>query len=118
MICRWCSGHIIKGIIVFADGSEHVAERCQRCGRNPNPGEPYLKKFDGWESLPVIENNLSTSQPCAVRGCRNKGTQLHHFFPRHLFSYYDDAPTAYLCYFHHMQEWHRKLTPKMNKRKK
>jgi hypothetical protein len=113
MSCQHCSGEIIKGLIIFRDGSEHVAERCTKCGGNPNKGRAFLPKSEGWIELPVIQNMLPDSEPCAVKGCTNKGTQLHHFFPKYLFEYADDAPAAYLCFFHHMQQWHKKLTPKM-----
>lgn len=117
MSCPYCGGNLIKGLVIFSDGREHVAERCTQCGRNPNKGQPWLPKTEDWENLPIIENKLPDSHPCAIKGCTNKGTQLHHFFPKFLFDYADDAPTAYLCFYHHMQEWHKKLTPAMSKRK-
>lgn len=117
MICPSCQIETITGLHIFSDGGEHVVERCPKCDWNPNKGHPYLPKPEGWEDLPVLKSYLSESYPCAIRGCKNIGTQYHHFFPRHLFSYSDDAPGAYLCYYHHMQQWHKILTPNMCKRK-
>jgi hypothetical protein len=115
MNCKHCGGEIVKGLVIFRDGREHVAERCAKCKQNLDPRRPWITKSDGWEELPVIENMLPDAQPCAVKGCTNKGTQLHHFFPKFLFEYADDAPSAYLCFYHHMQQWHKKLTPLMRK---
>jgi hypothetical protein len=116
MNCPYCHIDTVIGLYIFRDGKEHVAERCPVCDWNPNPGHPWLSKPDNWIELPVLKSFLDDSEPCAVKGCKNKGTQLHHFFPKYKFEYYDNAPTAYLCYFHHMQEWHAKLTPNMSKK--
>lgn len=106
MKCKNCGGECVKGLHVFRDGFPHVVERCRDCGRNPHR-EPFLAKEDSWENLPILINDLSDSEPCVVEGCQNKGTQLHHFAPRHLFETADDWPTGYLCTPHHF-EWHKK----------
>lgn len=118
MKCPSCKADGVVYRQINASGSQVVCERCPECGRNTIPGKPFLPKgsYD-WDSLPLFSDATITAHPCEVRGCTNKGTQLHHFFPKYLFSYADDAPTAYLCMYHHMQEWHKKLTPNMTKHK-
>lgn len=117
MTCPRCKIDTVIGLYIFRDGREHVAERCPKCEYNPNPKTPWLPKPENWQDLPVLKSFLDDSMPCEVKGCTNRGTQLHHFFPKHLFGYFDDAPTAYLCYYHHMQQWHKVLTPNMSKRR-
>ena len=117
MICPRCKIETVTGLHIFRDGRSHVIERCPNCFYNPNKCKPFLPKDDGWEDLQVLKSDLDDSEPCAVEGCQNKGTQNHHFFPKHLFGYSEKAPQAYLCYYHHMQQWHKLLTPKMAERK-
>ena len=119
MICENCNRDIeplvYKGY--NAAGMKQVVKKCPECDRNVKKNQAFYsyKDYD-FDNLPTLYDATLTAHPCEVRGCERKGTQLHHFFPRFLFPYADQAPQAYLCLFHHMQEWHAKLTPNMSKK--
>jgi hypothetical protein len=108
MKCKRCEveGGIYRQI--NSNGAKVVVERCPNCGANPNAGKPFLplKDYD-WESLPLWEDKTIDAPPCSVRGCVNKGTEYHHYAPRHLFEDADDWATGYLCAIHH-RLWHER----------
>ena len=106
MHCKRCNVESVIYRQINHSGSRVVVERCPKCGSNPNTGRPFLsvKDYD-WESLPLLEDLSAEAEPCDVRGCREVGTELHHYAPRHLFEDADDWPTGYLCKTHHRM-WH------------
>jgi len=107
MRCKYCGteGKIYRA--VNGNGAKVVVERCPACRRNTRPGNAFLSKngYD-WESLPMFDDYTKYSDPCSVKNCKNKDTELHHFAPRHLFSDAESWATAYLCKFHH-DLWHK-----------
>ncbi|HET8707729.1 MAG TPA: hypothetical protein VFM46_15610 [Pseudomonadales bacterium] len=119
-ICSYCGKPASLGRVVMASGKTHVASWCIACGRYANPRQPYVSARAinaPIDELPIVVNNLAYAEPCAVKGCENIGTELHHFAPRHLFFERADYwPTAYLCDAHH-REWHDKVTPTMKGKK-
>lgn len=116
--CTKCgSNQISFGVHINYSGATTVIARCDKCGRNPDAKKPFynVKDFD-IQSLPVFIDDRPNSEPCAVCGTR-KGTQYHHFAPKHLFGFDAEKwPGAYLCDEHH-KEWHNKVTPNMAKKK-
>ena len=100
-----CEGELYRQI--NSSGAKVIVERCPICRRAPNIKQAFIsKKGLDWDALPLFEDYSLHAEPCAVRGCLNKGTEYHHFSPRHLFDDADDWPTAYLCKVHHTM-WHK-----------
>ena len=108
MLCNKCNIPAVIYKQINSSGAVVVVERCPVCGRNPNKGVPFLNKslYDV-DKLPLFQDLTLNAEPCYIVGCLNKGTQLHHFAPKHLFENYNDWPTAWLCQPHH-DEWHKK----------
>lgn len=108
-VCPFCGGDLILWRQRNANGAEVIVSRCCKCDRIPNSKQPFLPKADypHWQEFPLYQDNTQFSEPCAVRGCNRRDTELHHFAPRHLFNNADDWTTAYLCSVHH-REWHEK----------
>lgn len=101
-----------------AGGMKQVVKKCPECGQNVKKYQPFYsyKDYD-FDNLPTLFDER-TRHKCEVEGCNNyieEGTMLHHFFPKFLFGIElaEKAPKAYLCKTHHMNEWHKKLTPNM-----
>jgi hypothetical protein len=118
MKCQHCgSENIGYGLHINYSGATTVVARCKKCGRAPERGKPFYSVKDYViSSLPVLIDDRPLSEPCAVCGER-KGTQYHHFAPRHLFGFECESwPGAFLCDQHH-REWHSKVTPNMSRRK-
>lgn len=89
-------------------GSVVVVERCPACRNNPTPYRAFLPKKDyDIDTLPLFEDYMEDAHGCEVRGCENKGSEYHHFAPKHLFDNAEDWPTGWLCQGHH-REWHKK----------
>src|SRR5574343_282456 len=108
MICKYCDVEGVVYAIIISSGAKVIGERCPKCGQNTIKGKPFLSKTDYvWESLPLLSDATASAEPCSVKGCNNKGVQLHHFAPRHLFNNADDWATGYLCQKHH-EEWHER----------
>jgi hypothetical protein len=111
--CR-ADGHPNKllGLAIQSNGIAQVVWWCPDCQRR---AQTAAIKYDGdRRSLPVVDDNTSTT---ACEMCTStEGVELHHYWPRHLFN--DKAwagTTAYLCRACHL-EWHRTVTPNMNRR--
>lgn len=106
MVCNRCKTECVIYRQVNTNGARVVVERCPKCKRNPNTGQAFLpvKNYD-WESLPLFEDLSVNAEPCGYHGCKNIGTEYHHFAPRHLFEDADNWQTGYLCKFHHAR-WH------------
>ena len=105
MMCLRCH---IEGVVyrqVNRNGAKVVVERCPQCRRNTNKKFFLPAKEYDWDSLPLFVEY--DPQPCAYYGCKEKGTEYHHFAPRHLFDDADYWPIAYLCIKHHT-EWHKR----------
>jgi hypothetical protein len=108
MLCNKCGIPAVIYKQINASGAVVVVERCPQCKSNPNKGVPFLNKsLYNVDTLPLFQDLTVNAEPCYIRGCSNKGTQLHHFAPKHLFDNYNDWPTAWLCQPHH-DEWHKK----------
>ncbi len=106
MNCPRCSVKCVIYGQINSSGSKVVVERCPKCRCNPDQKRAFLPKADyEWDSLPLFEDYSKAAAPCAVRGCKNVGTEYHHFAPQHLFDDANDWPTAYLCHDHHAK-WH------------
>lgn len=124
MICEQCN-HEIEPILYRgwnAGGMKQVVKKCPSCGRNVKKFQPFYS-YKGYEfdSLPILFDER-TRHKCEIEGCENyiqEGTMLHHFFPKFLFGIElaEKAPKSYLCKTHHMDEWHKKLTPNMGAHK-
>ena len=121
MICDHCQRDIEP--LIFggynAGGMKQVVKKCPECGENVKKYQPFYsyKKFK-FDELRILYDKR-TRHKCEVLGCTNyaeEGTMLHHFFPKFLFGKQlaEAAPKAYLCKTHHMDEWHKKLTPNMS----
>ena len=104
------------GIIIAANGAEHIKGRCSGCGKirsNPYPrksfSEDQINNMGIWRVSGVAIE-------CEYEGCTRTDTELHHNMPSHLA---DDAgkwAKTYYCRGHH-KEWHDIVTPDMRKRK-
>ncbi len=107
MKCPRCNNDCVIYAQINANGAHVVAERCPVCRTAPDPKKVFLsvKDYD-WYSLPMFQDNSKDAPACVVMGCGNKGTELHHFAPRHLFKQEaEDYPKGYLCSYHH-SHWH------------
>lgn len=106
MHCKKCNIDTIVYRQVTSSGAKVVVERCPKCKMNPNTGSPFLssKSYD-WDSLPLYKDDSLSSEPCGYLGCKNIGTELHHYAPQHLFSDAWSYPVGYLCKEHH-KKWH------------
>lgn len=120
MICENCHAEIEPVLYRGwnAGGMKQVVKKCPACGGNVKKYQPFYsyKDYD-FDNLPTLFDER-TRNKCAVEGCENaviEGTMLHHFFPKFLFGVElaKKAPKAHLCKTHHMDEWHKKLTPNM-----
>jgi len=106
--CKRCKLEMKIFAIILANGAKMIVEKCPKCGRNADENQPYLPMRDyDWDKLPLYADYSLNSQPCCYKGCENKGTELHHFAPRALFSDADNWPQGFLCKKHH-QIWHMK----------
>lgn len=100
--------HSTLGRTINSDGTSRVWVRCDVCGENVGgPGKwiPHQEAGQPLESLPVFESYRAERPPC--QRCGRFGTQLHHFFPRHIMGPVeaDLWPTAWLCPDCH-ERWH------------
>lgn len=100
-------------------GAAVVVERCPSCRTAPNIKQAFLSKKDyNVDELPLFEDYMVDAHGCEVLGCTNRGSEYHHFAPRHLFEDADLWPTAWLCLEHH-REWHRRtITGSYTRREK
>lgn len=113
LICP-CSDAYLGAVI--CDGRVQVVRVCRKCGAKDGP----LRKRDidvPIDSLPVIKDNRD-GRLYTCEKCRHDFPTLqyhHHWAPRHLFGdACDDWPGSNLCASCHA-EWHRVVTPKMNR---
>lgn len=108
MRCEYCSGEVVRYKMIITSGKTVVTERCDICGRYPR-GKPFVSKKEvaDVDSLPLWHDNLADAPACDYFGCMEKGTEYHHYAPRHLFQDADMWATGYLCLKHH-REWHEK----------
>lgn len=109
MRCDRCGTMGVVYRQVNGNGNVVIVERCPKCKTNTLPGRPFLSKgdFENIGALPLWEDFTENSEPCAVKGCRNLGSEYHHFAPRHLFGFECEGwPGAYLCKYHH-DLWHK-----------
>lgn len=109
MNCPHCrTGEVIPYRMVISSGVGVVVKRCDVCGRKPEYKRPFYPKADypNWDELPLPEDMTADAPPCGVAGCTNKGTEYHHWAPRHLFEDAEFWPTDYLCREHHAL-WHK-----------
>jgi hypothetical protein len=109
MRCNQCQIECILYRMIISSGVTVIVERCPECGRNPAVGRPFVSKkgIPDIDNLPLFVDLTKDAQPCEVEGCENKGTELHHFAPRHLFNDCELWPKGWLCKFHHSL-WHEK----------
>ena len=110
MNCPHCKyGEVEVYRLTISNGSQVATERCNVCGRVPNRSRPFLPKKDipNFESLPLFDDFTADAPACEVLGCQNKGTEYHHYAPRHLFEDAELWVTGFLCKEHHML-WHKK----------
>lgn len=124
MICEHCKKEVEPVLYRGwnAGGMKQVVKRCPVCERNVKKYQPFYsyKDYD-FDKLPILFDER-TRNKCAVAGCENaaeEGTMLHHFFPKFLFGIdlAERSPKAHLCKTHHINEWHKKLTPNMGAHK-
>jgi ribosomal protein L37AE/L43A len=94
----------------LSSGERHIWWRCDDCQINllgPGYWVPYeYLEAQGIDidSLVIVEDATRRRPPCRVCGAR--GTELHHWAPRHLFGSESDLwPTDYLCVGCH-RRWH------------
>jgi hypothetical protein len=124
MICENCNQEVEP--LVYrgwnTGGMKQVVKKCPFCCGNVKKKQAFYsyKDFD-FESLPILFDER-TRYKCEVQGCDNnatEGTMLHHFFPKFLFGeeLAEKSPKARLCFTHHIDNWHAKLTPNMGKHK-
>jgi hypothetical protein len=107
-LCPYCGGTPILWRQINGNGAQVVVARCSNCDRVPNMKQPFLPKAEhpNWQAYPLYQDNTEFSEPCVIRGCGRKDTELHHFAPRALFgNEADDYPTGWLCQYHH-DRWH------------
>lgn len=104
---------------ITTSGVSQVYWQCQVCKKSTTKPMQYIhhKRVEMYgldvNQIPVIEDYSKDGPPCDVRGCENRGTEVHHVAPRHLFGDNADSwPTINLCKLHH-DEWHKKVTPNM-----
>ena len=118
-MCKHCGGAVIRGRVIAANGAVQVKDICQSCGKNAGGNGVSVphRLIPDLDSLPIFEDYSLHAEPCAVRGCPEKTTELHHWAPRYLFDDCEDWPTSYLCTKHHA-EWHAVVTPEMAKKVK
>ena len=118
-LCPHCGGTPILWRQINGNGAQVIVARCSQCDRIPNMKQPFLPKAEhpNWQEYPIYQDNTQQAEPCSVRGCRNVGTELHHFAPAHLFDNADDWATGYLCMEHH-REWHAKTKTGMFAKRK
>jgi len=102
-------------------GMKQVVKKCEHCKDNVKKLQAFYsyKDYD-FDNLPILYDDR-TKYKCEVEGCENyaqEGTMLHHFFPKYLFGVElaERAPKSHLCKTHHMDEWHKKLTPNMSRK--
>jgi hypothetical protein len=101
-----------------AGGMKQVVKKCPNCRENVCKTRAFYsyKDFD-FDALPLLYDDR-TRNKCEIEGCENaadEGTMLHHFYPKFMFGseLAERAPKAHLCKTHHMDMWHKKLTPNM-----
>jgi hypothetical protein len=120
MICENCQSEVEPNVYggYNAGGMKQIVKKCPCCGHNVKKYQAFysVKDYD-FDSLKILFDDRA-SYKCEVVGCDNaaeEGTMVHHFFPKFLFGneLAERAPKARLCKTHHMDEWHKKLTPSM-----
>lgn len=106
MNCPFCNGQVIHYRQVNANGAKVIILRCSTCHKIPDPKHPFYSVTEDWVTLPFWYDYSQDSIPCCVIDCKNIGTELHHFAPRHLFGNSNDWPVGFLCGYHH-DLWHK-----------
>ena len=108
MKCPHCNVDVVLYRQINQSGAKVVVERCPSCRRAPDLKHAFLPKssVEDWDNLPLFEDYAEQSEPCAVRGCTNIGTENHHIAPRSVFfEEAEDWPQFWLCIPHH-RRWH------------
>lgn len=87
-----------------AGGMKQVVKKCPACGSNVKKYHPFYsyKDYD-FDNLPTLFDER-TRHKCEVAGCENAAEEGTMLF---------GLEKAHLCKTHHMNEWHKKLTPNM-----
>jgi hypothetical protein len=108
MLCKNCNIDAELYRMIISSGVTVIVERCPICGRNPNKGRPFISKSEvkDFHLLPLLEDMTPDAPACEYIGCQNKGSEYHHYAPRHLFEDADNWGTGYLCKYHHAL-WHK-----------
>jgi hypothetical protein len=107
MNCPYCKIEGVMYRMILSSGAIVVTQRCPKCGISTGEKLFFPKKdIPDIDKLPLYADNTIHSEPCAVKDCKNKGTEYHHWAPRHLFENADDWPFSYLCREHHIL-WHK-----------
>jgi hypothetical protein len=109
MKCPYCSGEVETYRLIISSGKEVATQRCSLCGRVPDKKRPFLpkKEIKDFDKLPLFDDFSADAPACGYMGCQNKGTEYHHYAPRHLFDDADFWETGFLCLYHH-NLWHER----------
>ncbi len=117
--CKRCNSIQPVTLGQFINRASHISYglRCDTCNGNvpDSKGRIWIPKEDlktagiDSESVPLL--SFSSGNRCAK--CGERGAQLHHWAPKHLFNHGADYwPTDYLCDDCHLK-WHNLVTPNM-----
>lgn len=96
---------------ITSNGTTNIWWRCDNCQANVlgagywTPHEYLLEHSVDIETLEILSDQRVKTPPCAV--CGTRGSETHHWAPRHLFGAEADLwPTVRLCRRCH-QRWYR-----------
>ena len=121
--CKSCNHDTTAKLVrnVTASGTSQVWYQCIFChGNIGGVASAFVKHSElrdkniDVETIQIVNDYRDQNRICFV--CGEPNCQLHHYAPRHLFDNADSWPTSYLCQKHH-DEWHKKLTPYMCKKR-
>lgn len=110
-LCPHPHDHLAFVRTITASGASNIWWRCNDCHANVLgsgywvPAEYLEETGVDVATLEIVSDKRPTTPPCVV--CGKRGTEHHHWAPRHLFGTEADLwPTAWLCRSCH-QRWHR-----------
>jgi hypothetical protein len=115
--CKRCASNyggnkiviLVWGARRISSGALQYGKVCPDCHWIDSIKKDHFAKIVGDSDFPCFEDEQETCVKCL-----QKGAELHHWAPRHLFpTDADNWPTSYLCKKCHT-EWHRKVTPLMH----